>query len=96
MATVHVTMRNVSAVGEASVYGESRAAQTMTPTATSAASTIVAGIGEVVTIKSRDTDVFVAFGTAPVAASGSGDLITAGERVDFLVATGSKVAIITA
>lgn len=42
-----------------------------------------------------DTTVYLAFGENPVAVSGAGPVVFGGERVDFALPAGWKVAIVT-
>lgn len=96
MATAHITMRNAVSLGAASVYGPVRAAETIDSGATSEATTIASRINEVITVTAVE-DVFVALGDDPTAASGAGDLITAGGTRDFSgYPAGTKVAVIDA
>lgn len=101
MATLHVTLgTTLTKFQRAGVSNEFmpvtpstvRAAETMTTTGTSAASTIVGGAGEVWIITARDADHWISFGSAPTAASGTGFLLMAGTTREFGVVAGHKVA----
>lgn len=102
MATVHVTLGRVGARAETGstlpiLPGAPRAAETLASAGVSAPAGLVAQAGEVWSLTVTGGDVFVAFGPNPVAASGAGRLLLAGQTRDFAVsAAGEKVAVITA
>ena len=100
MATVHVTMNNVQGraiTGSTMPVVDSQ--PTDAATATSSASSaevagIVGAIGQFWQVTVSGGDVWVAFGTNPTAASGSGHLVLDGETRDFAVtAVGEEIAI---
>ena len=95
MAT-HITFSRSMERSAPVLAGVPESAQTVTASGTSAQSIITARSGNVCTI-STDVAIFVAFGVAPVAASGSGHLIQEGQARDFgHMVDGWKVAYITA
>lgn len=98
MATVHITFRNIVDLGASAVASRSpRAAQTITSSGTSQASTITALSGEIAAITAVGGPVFVAIGGTPVAASGAGDLIPDGGHLELGgLITGDKIAVINA
>lgn len=95
MATVHIRFGGVMGSG-APVYAPiPKRAETITSSGSSQASTKAADGGDYCTVTSSGGAVFVAIGQAPVAASGSGDMIPDGSSIDFGPLTdGDKVAII--
>jgi hypothetical protein len=101
MATVHVTL---SVVDDRASTGASLpvinsvpvAAQTLASAAASAVGNVTASKADGLfwSVTAKGGDVWVAFGANPVAASGSGHLILAGQTRDFSVAaTGEKIAV---
>lgn len=102
MATVHVTLGRVGARAETGstlplLSSVPRAAETLVAGAASVASVVAGQPGEVWSIAVIGGDVFVAFAASPVAASGAGRLLMAGQRWDFAVTTaGEKLAAIAA
>ena len=100
MATVHVTISRVDDRGDTGgalplVTSVPEAAQTITSSGTSAASTIAAAKADgLVWSVTATSNVFVAFGASPTAVSGSGHLVLAGQTRDFSVtAAGEKIAV---
>jgi hypothetical protein len=102
LATVHVTLGRVSARADTGstlpvLSSVPRAAETLVSTPASAAAQMVGQVGEVWSITVTGGDVFVAFGAEPVAASGAGRLLLAGQSREFAVtAVGEKLAVISA
>lgn len=93
--TTHITFRDPADYGGSSVLGKPRASETMTESASSAASTITAKQGEVCHITATAA-IHVEYGAAPTAAADSGDMIPAGGSIDVgPMNAGDKVAIIT-
>lgn len=98
MATVKITFRAPTNIGGTSVYSRApRASQTITSSASSQATTITAEAGEIATITASGGAVHFIAGSAPTAATTTGDLVADGGRVDigFMLA-GDKIAIIDA
>ncbi|MGB0412333.1 MAG: hypothetical protein ACPGFA_12140 [Pikeienuella sp.] len=94
MANVHVTFRDAVQVGGSSIISrEPRVSESRTSSGSSAATAITAVDGEVIQI-STDGAIRVAVGSAPTAASGSGDMLTAGTYQLGLAKAGDKVAFI--
>lgn len=102
MATVHVTLGRVSARAETGstlplLSSTPRTAETLVSAAASASGALVAQAGEIWSITVTGGNVFGAFGSAPVAASGAGRLLLDGQTRDFAVAAaGEKFAVINA
>lgn len=96
MPITHVAFCASLEAGRPVVAADPANAQTLAPTASSAATAITANRGDVCRI-STDTAVFVKFGANPTAVSGSGHFIPAGAIADLgFVQQGWKVAVITA
>lgn len=94
--TTHITFRDAASYGGSSIVTKPRVSETMTESGTSAASTITAVTGELCRITAT-ADIYVNYGAAPTAASGSGDLVPAGGAIDIgPMSQGDKIAIITA
>jgi len=93
--TTHVAFKDAVDLGASSIEGKPRAVETIAEGGTSAATTITALQNEIAVINST-ADIFVNYGSAPTAASGSGDLVTAGTRLFIRMNSGDKVAVITA
>jgi len=96
MATVHVTFRNAVQMGGSSILSrEPRAAESLTSSGTSDATTITAQQGEVASITASGGAVYVAVGASPTAVSGAGDLVPDGGRLDIgAMLNGDKIAVI--
>ena len=102
MATVHVTLGRVGARAETGstlpvLSSVPRDVATLVSAPASAAAPLVAQAGEIWSLTVKGGDVFVAFGSAPVAVSGAGRLLLAGQTREFAVtAAGEKLAVIDA
>lgn len=98
MATVKITFRAPTNIGGTSVYSrQPRASQTITSSASSQASTITALAGEIATITASGGAVHVIAGSAPTAATTTGDLVPDGGSIELgFMLTGDKIAIIDA
>lgn len=95
MAKVQVTFRNGFNVGGSTVHCKPRVAETITSSGTSQATTITASVNEIAHITASGGAVFINYGAAPTAASGSGDLIPDGGSLQIGgLASGDKVAVI--
>lgn len=98
MAIAHITFRDAVDMGGSSIMSRTPSqAATITTSGTSQATSIAALGGEVGVITVSGGAVFVAVGAAPVAASGSGDLVPDGGAI-FIgrLLPGDKVAVINA
>lgn len=98
MATVHVTFRNAISLGGYGVSSKTpRKAQTITSSAASQQTTITAMVNEIATISVTGGNIFIAVGQNPTAASGAGDLVIDGTRLELgALASGDKIALINA
>lgn len=96
MAKVHITFHSAMGGGAPISGCRPHSAETIVSSGTSQATTISASVGDFISVTAL-SDVYSAIGTAPVAASGSGDLVPAGATKTFGPASaGFKVAIIDA
>lgn len=94
MAT-HITFRDPADYGGSSIMNKPRAAETLAEAGTSAATTITAKQGEIASVVST-ADIYVNYGAAPTAATDTGDMLTAGSRIEIgPMNLGDKVAVIT-
>lgn len=96
MATVQITFRDPVQVGGTSILSrEPRVVQTITSSGTSQASTITGKTGEIADITASGNSVWIRVGANPTAATGTGDLVPDGGRVQIgFLQDGDKVAVI--
>lgn len=95
MATVHTALARIAGrnnTGATLPDSQPRQAETLASAGASAAGAIVATAGDIWSITPLG-NVWVAFGAAPVAASGSGWLVPAGQTLERGAVAGEKCAI---
>lgn len=94
MANVHITFRDAVQVGGSSIPSrEPRVAETNVSSGSSVATAITAKAGEIIQI-ATDGTIYVRVGSAPTAATDTGDMLPAGVYQFGLANDGDKVAFI--
>lgn len=97
MATLHVRF-GAAMGGGAPIYAPTpSAAQSITTSGSSQASTVSATQGDIGTVKVTGGNVYVTVGQSPTASAGAGFYLGDGDRVDFgPLRGGDKIAVINA
>lgn len=96
MATAYIRMGGVMG-GGAPVYTTAGRYEDITTSGTSAASTMVAQAGDMLTVGASGGSIRIAIGPAPTALSNGGMWVADGQRVDIgPLSRGDKVAVIDA